>query len=596
MAQYVCMQPPTILLFDQLTHRWLAFHRPAVVLTASALEEVVPALHEADRRVRDDGLWAAGFVSYEAAPAFDPAHSTHPPGALPLLWLGLFPPPKEAAPPPAPPPIPALSWRIGQAEPAYTDAIGRIKDQIARGNTYQVNYTLRLHAPFSGDAWDFFCGLARRQPGGPAAFVNAGRFAVCSASPELFFTLDGDRLTSRPMKGTAPRGLWTAQDDENAAWLAASEKNRAENVMIVDMVRNDMGRIARTGSVHVPALFAVERYPTVLQMTSTVACRTDASIPQIFSALFPCASITGAPKIRTMQIIRGLEPEARGVYTGAIGYWGPERRAQFSVAIRTAVIDRELGLAEYGTGSGIVWDSDAATEYQECRLKAELLTAPRPDFALLESLRWSAAEGYFLLERHLERLASSAERFGFPFDEPALRRALASAPPGPPAGVRKVRLLLDAEGGLRLESEPLPADGRTFSALLTPAETSPLHYARAPEPVEKADVLLYHKTSRRALYEAARAACPEAEEVLLWNEAGEATEFTAANLVVRRGEDWITPPVGCGLLPGVLRAELIRLGRIREQVIRLEELETADQIWAINSVRGWRRLVQIIST
>jgi para-aminobenzoate synthetase/4-amino-4-deoxychorismate lyase len=280
---------------------------------------------------------------------------THPSvEGLPLLWFGLFhPPASKIEAPNAKFEMRNSHFMQTASEPAYHLAVGQIKHHIAAGNTYQVNYTLRMKAPFKGgkEPFPFFLQLAQSQEAGYPAYLHTGRHAICSASPELFFELNGDTLRSKPMKGTAPRGRTLDEDRTHADWLHHSEKNRAENVMIVDMVRNDMGRIAKIGSVRVPRLFEIERYPTVLQMTSTVECETRASLPEIFTALFPCASITGAPKIRTMRIIQELEPEPRGVYTGTIGFIAPGR-AQFNVAIRTVVIDTQTGLAQYGVGSG----------------------------------------------------------------------------------------------------------------------------------------------------------------------------------------------------------------------------------------------------
>jgi para-aminobenzoate synthetase / 4-amino-4-deoxychorismate lyase len=332
--------------------------------------------------------------------------------------------------------------------------VERIKDYLVRGHTYQVNHTFPLRASFTGDPWAFFLDLAAAQQGQYAAFIDTGPLAICSASPELFFRLDGDRLTARPMKGTAPRGRTLAEDESRIAELRRSEKNRAENLMIVDMIRNDLGRVAEIGSVAVPRLFEVERYPTLLQMTSTVTARTQASVAEILAHIFPCASITGAPKVRTMEIIRELEPQPRGIYTGAIGFIAPGRRAQFNVAIRTVLIDRERQQASYGVGSGLVWDSDAATEYAECVLKARVLTERRPSFQLLEALLWEPDSGYFLLAAHLERLANTAVYFQVPLDRPAIEAYLTEqartlTEPG------KIRLRVALDGRFTVEVEAL---------------------------------------------------------------------------------------------------------------------------------------------
>ena len=389
--------PWRVVLQDGQRRRWLCFGEPIRVLKAKSTDQVLAALHEAEQAVEAEGLYAAGFVAYEAAPGFDPAlraQRVREQLDIPLLWLGLFHEPEVWSDLPDA----ALAHTPGPWEPAidratYRQAVAAIKEQIAAGYTYQINYTFPLVADFKGEPWPLFIQLAAAQRGRYAAYVDTGRHVVCSASPELFFQRADGVLTSRPMKGTAPRGRTLTEDEAQRAWLFASEKNRAENVMIVDMIRNDMGRVAEVGSVRVPELFEVERYPTVLQMTSTVTSRTNASFADIFKALFPCASITGAPKVSAMGIIADLEPAGRGVYTGAIGYLAPGGRAQFNVAIRTVVVDRQTGRATYGVGSGVVWDSDADEEYDECLLKARVLAAKRPDFELLETMLWLPDDG-----------------------------------------------------------------------------------------------------------------------------------------------------------------------------------------------------------
>ena len=363
-------------------------------------------------------MFAAGFIAYEAAAGFDKALRTHKLKRTPLVWFGLYREVTEL------PDLPSAkgkfevgNWEMSVSELEYRSAIERIKRYIHAGDTYQVNYTTRLHAPFSGDPYALFASLCRAQRARNCAFVNLDRYSICSASPELFFEVDGNRVISRPMKGTIPRGLTYEADLANAKALADSGKNRAENVMIVDMIRNDLGRVANAGSVRVASAYDIERYPTVYQMTSTVEAKTQASIGDIMSVLFPCASVTGAPKVRTMEIITELEKEPRGVYCGAIGYVAPGRNARFNVAIRTVMVDRESGRAEYGVGGGIVWESEAGDEYRECLSKAAVLTAELPEFELLETILWTPEEGYFLLDKHLKRLKQSAEYFDFEFRE-----------------------------------------------------------------------------------------------------------------------------------------------------------------------------------
>lgn len=560
---------------------WWRLAQPEEVVVAWQPQEVMGALVAVETAVAQHNFYAAGFLSYEAGAAFGLDVHPAPPGSLPLLWFGLYRQPEIMAPPPNPtdPDFRLGAWQAAINEEAYQAAIARIKDYIAAGHTYQVNYTFPSHADFAGDAWALFARLSHAQQSAYAAFVDIGSHAICSASPELFFTLAGTEIRAKPMKGTAVRGRTLAEDQANIAWLHQSEKNRAENVMIVDMIRNDLGRVADIGSVAVPRLFAVERYPTVLQMTSTVTARTHTSFSQIVANMFPCASITGAPKHRTMQIIRELEVGPRGVYTGAIGVLAPDGRAQFNVAIRTVVVDRQQGRATYGVGSGIVWDSQAAEEWAECAVKRAVLRQQRPSFHLLESLRWTPEEGLFLLDEHLARVAGSAEYFGFRADLPTVRQKLAdlAATLTAPA---KVRLLLAEDGAIILEAAALPEMG-----------SAPARVALAPTPVDSTNVWLYHKTTRREVYDAARAACPDGDDVLLWNERGELTETTVANVVLELDGELVTPPVEAGLLAGTFCQWLLANGRIHERPIFLTDLPRARKIWLINSVRGWREAV-----
>jgi para-aminobenzoate synthetase/4-amino-4-deoxychorismate lyase len=313
-------------------------------------------------------------------------------------------------------------------------------------------------------------------------------------------------------------------------------------------------------------------------MTSTVAARTTAPLVEVLRALFPAASITGAPKVSASRIIRRLETAPRGVYTGALGHLAPERRAHFNVAIRTATVDRLSRRVRYGTGGGIVWDSEPEAEYEECRTKAFVLGPARPPFALLETLRWRPRSGYFLLDRHLERLAASAGYFGFPRRSGEARRRLEAAAQGFGGVATRVRLVLDASGHLHLEAEPLPCAGRTEWTI-----------GLDERPIDSSDVFWFHKTTNRQAHEAARRRRPEYDEVVLWNERRELTEATRANLVAKVGGEYLTPPVGSGLLAGTYRAELVARRRLREEVLPLETFETADEIFLINSVRGWIR-------
>lgn len=636
------MRSPRALLRADGAGGWWRFSRPAAVLRAEGPGEVSGLLGEVEAAARD-GLWAVGLVAYEAAGAFDPALVTRSPApGVPAAWFALFEVPEtvaEPAFPPEPAAMPVASPEpdrraAGRAAlvPSVTDeeylrGVAAIREAIARGDTYQANWTYRLRGRLRGslgarpgdpppDPLALFAHLSARQDAPYAAFLDLGApaggddgasAAVCSVSPELFFRRRGRRLLCRPMKGTAPRGRSAEEDRRLAAALRGSAKERAENLMIVDMVRNDLGRIARPGSVRVAGLFEVERYATVHQMTSSVEAESDAGLAEVFAALFPCASVTGAPKVRTMEILAALESTPRGVYTGAIGHVAPGGDARFSVAIRTAWVGG-IGAGdgpsiEYGTGGGIVWDSDPARELEETRIKARVLVEAltgaaepdrrvpaaaeqRPAFRLLETILWRPGLGFALPDRHLARLTASAKHFGFRVDLDRVEARLAELEASPGIGRRRVRLLVGSAGEVTLEESPLEATRRPWTVVL------------AGEPVDRADPFLRHKTTRREVYERAlegarerarrdRPEAPPSDDVLLWNREGELTESTVANLVVRLGGRLVTPPAACGLLPGTFRAELLERGRIEERIVRIEDLERADALYLVNSLRGW---------
>jgi len=410
---------PPLLRFDFLAGGGgapLEFADPVAVIVAERVSEVCPALRAVQEAVRARGLWAAGYVAYEAAPAFDPALRTHADApSIPLAWFGLFRSPRPVSPGGSSRTgaFEVSEWQPSLARDEYAQRVQAVKAAIADGATYQVNLTMRLRARFAGDDYAYYQALREAQRAPYGAYLNLGRWRILSASPELFFRWSDGRIVTRPMKGTAARGRWAEEDAQQAEILHRSEKERAENVMIVYLLRNDLGRIAVPGTVTVPDLFTVETYPTVLQMTSTVAAtpRLDTTLEQVFAALFPCGSVTGAPKVSTMRLISALEDSPRGVYCGAIGYLSPEGEAVFNVAIRTVVVDAEAGTAEYGVGGGVTWDSTVAAEYAEIETKAAVLAAePSPAFDLVETLRLEQGL-YYLLERHLARLSSSTKYF-----------------------------------------------------------------------------------------------------------------------------------------------------------------------------------------
>ncbi len=555
---------------------WLTFRNPVLVLRAEEPRAVGPTLADVESLTRDRGLHAVGYVAYEAGAAFG-LPVVRLPERLPLVCFGLFADADVArtGQPPA-----DGAYEIGALQPSvdrerFGQAFERIKAALAAGDSYQANYTFRLRGAFSGDPATLFADLVAAQRGGYSAYLAFDDLAICSASPELFFELTGRTIVTRPMKGTARRGRTLAEDRASAAALAGSPKERAENVMIVDMMRNDLGRVADTGSVDVPELFSVERFPNVWQMTSLVRARTDAALRDIFAALHPSASVTGAPKVRTMALLADLEDEPRGVYTGAIGYVPPSGLARFNVAIRTAVVDRGRGSLTFGVGSGVVWDSNADDEYDECLLKGTILTRPTPHFQLLETMRWTEGEGFWLLARHLRRLSGSADYFDVPVSMAAIDTALAQAVAGA-TGTMRVRLLVSLAGEVRVETYPY-APWR-----------EPVRVRLSPRPVDPSDRFLCHKTTNRRVYDEARASVADGDDVLLWNTRGEVTEASLANVVIEIDGERVTPPVSCGLLPGTHREAWLEEGRVVERVVRVADLARATGVWLLNAVQGER--------
>jgi para-aminobenzoate synthetase/4-amino-4-deoxychorismate lyase len=465
-----------------------------------------------------------------------------------------------------------MHWRPRTDARQFNQAINTIKRQIEQGNTYQVNYTIRLESQFEGPSYEFYRALLNAQSASYSAYLDTGRFKILSASPELFFHLENGRIKTKPMKGTSPRGKTSAEDCEQRQQLF-SEKNRAENVMIVDLLRNDLSQIAKPGSVKVEQLFAAEKYPTVWQLTSTISAEIEdkLSLAEIFKALFPCGSITGAPKASTMKLIAELEPEAREVYCGAIGYITPQRKAIFNVPIRTVIIDSHNSSAQYGVGGGITWDSTAEDEYQEIVNKTKVLYGTLQPEGLIESLLISNGD-YFLYDLHLNRLTASADYFDFVFQRHDVEERLKHAAQQYGNGDWKIRLTLDRQNNIDISAQPVEANAFPITA----------HWALAP--MDSNNPLLYHKTVVRHHYPT----LTHGEEQLLYNERDEITEFVNGNVVLVINGQYLTPSVKSGLLPGTMRQHLIEQGVIREATLYRSQLEQASQIYFINSVRQWR--------
>jgi len=589
--------PPPLARFDDLrAGRGLLFESPAGrPLIAANPQDVVPVLRAVEEAATA-GLWAAGFVSYEAAAGLGAALPIHPGEnrapwqELPLAWFGLFRAPQSTgaldagAGTTADTDYSVAPWQPDWEPAGYRHKVDTVRSHIAAGETYQCNLTVRLHSRVEGDPQGLYRDLALAQRGEHNAYLDTGRFVVASASPELFFDWNHDRLTTRPMKGTLARGRWPSEDACRADQLVRSPKDRAENLMIVDLLRNDLGKVAEWGSIEVPALFELERFETLWQLTSTVTARPRprTTLAEIFEALFPCGSVTGAPKHRTMDLIADLEDSRRGVYCGAVGIVAPPGsgfRARFNVAIRTVVVDRLTGSAVYGTGGGITWDSTVQGEHAELLAKSAILGVRYEDFSLVETMGYRPGAGLGNVDLHLARLAESAGYFGFPLDSVLVRTALEEAVAHSSEPLR-IRVALSRSGAVAVTSAPMPA---------TPAR--PVTLTIDFEPVDSSNIWLYHKTTRRALYEVRAARHPDAEDVVLTNERGELTETTIANLAVGIDGRWWTPPITSGCLPGIERRRSVENGTLGERILTCDDLQAADAIAVISSLRGWRAAV-----
>ena len=573
------------------------FLQPMDILAPRSAAEFRACLEQIEQAL-SRGQFAAGFMTYECGGCFEPTAGRRGlDDDQPLAWLGIYdkchtwdheagefadqaPAGLEISGTEAP------ACDIGGPEFALTETeyarrIAAIHELIRAGDVYQLNFTFPLRFEAPGRIAGLYAELRRRQPVEYGAFVHweRGRY-VLSYSPELFFRMDGEsrQIVTRPMKGTVRRGRTTAEDRAAAEWLRSDAKNRSENVMIVDLLRNDLGRLCEFGSVKADDLFAVERHPTLWQMTSTVSgvLREGVSIGEILRSLFPSGSVTGAPKIRAMQLLSQLEEEARGVYTGMIGYFSRDESVA-NVAIRTVEVQGRS--ATMGVGSGIVIDSIAAEEYRECRLKSRFLTEAMPDFELIETMLWQG--GFPLLELHLDRMQDSADYFDFCFDRSEIEERLVAAGAAlPDAAPHKVRMLLSRDGSATIAGEPLRA-----------ASAVPLRVCIAPERTDASDRFYFHKTTNRALYTRGLKAAQQAgfDDVLFLNREGQVTESAVGNIFVEKERTLFTAPVTCGLLAGVYRRHLLETrGDVAESVLYPEDLKAADRVYISNAVRGLR--------
>jgi para-aminobenzoate synthetase / 4-amino-4-deoxychorismate lyase len=581
---------------DAENQRSFLFLHPIRILSASKLDGI-PCLFRELEEALDSGLHVAGFVGYECGYHFQSLEGVSSiPSEMPLAWFGVYSNPlvyehsahgvKGGCLPSA------IDERadvlenfqddtfLTISEDEYCAKVEQIKDYILAGDTYQVNFTDSVNGPMSWSAADVFATLSRRQPVAYSAFLNLNSHQILSFSPELFFKVEEGRIVTRPMKGTMPRGRDSVEDIKVAASLRSDEKNRAEHVMIVDLLRNDLGRICNMGSVQVEDIFSVEKYRTLFQMTSTISgtLRPEVGYYDIFKSMFPSGSVTGAPKIRTMQIIQELEQKPREVYCGAIGFISPDRSSMFNVAIRTIVL--KDGQARMGIGGAIVADSRPLDEYRECQLKASFLTRPRPSFQLVETMLWN--NGFAFFSMHLDRVESSASYFDFSFDRTSIASQLLNWSNQFASGKHyRVRLLMDCAGNATITATTYLPDRSICSVRVSAERTS------------SDDVFLRHKTTFRNRYERlyAEARADGFDEVLFLNEREEVTEGAINNVFVVRDGGLITPPLNSGVLPGVFRRHLLETdATAEERVLHLQDLQSSDGVFLCNSVRGMRQV------
>jgi para-aminobenzoate synthetase/4-amino-4-deoxychorismate lyase len=563
----------------------LAFGEPRERLRATSLDDVAPLLARVDALARA-GAWCVGYLCYEAAGAFDEAFETHPPSdpSRPLAAFAVYDAPLPDASAFDSDAAATVRWTGGPQRDAFDGVIAEILRAIADGEVYQVNATAPLTGTLQGDALALFAALRRAQPNAYAAYLDLGDDAalddrILSVSPELFFDWRDDRLLARPMKGTAPRGSTPQEDAAQAAFLRSAAKERAENLMIVDLLRNDLSRLALPHTVRVPRLFHTEAWPTVWQMSSDVvaATRPGTTLEQVFGALFPCGSITGAPKVQAMRLIHALEPEPRGVYCGAIGVVRPGGAATFNVPIRTLALRDEGGAMHVrcGIGSGITADATAAGEWDEWRHKRAFVDRASQAFELLETLRLE--DGVFVdVEAHLARMAEAATHFAFAPPIASARAALDALRLAHASGRWRVRLLASRAGAAQAQAFALAPTGE------------PVRVRLADRPLAgSTGEFVRFKTTQRAHYDAFAPTDADVFDTLLWNERGELTEFTRGNVALRIGGRWLTPPLSCGLLPGIGRARLLREGAIEEAVLTQDDLARAEGLAFFNSLRGW---------
>ena len=564
------MHRKTVIDFRALGERY-TFTQPIKELKTRDLSEVADLLAQVES-YQEQGYYVVGYVSYEAAPAFEEKLAVH---KAPLLaeYLLYFTVHDRVETSPIPLTYEEIvlpsRWQEETSAENYEKAIAQIHHHLRQGDTYQVNYTVQLKQDLSANPFAIYNRMVVEQEAGYNAYVEHDEMAVISMSPELFFEQNDRELTTRPMKGTTQRGVTDQEDLAQASWLEQDPKNRSENMMIVDLLRNDMNRISEVGSEHVERLCQVEQYSTVWQMTSTIKSqlRPDVDLVEIFRSLFPCGSITGAPKIATMEIIKNLEPQPRGVYCGTIGLLLPNGRRIFNVAIRT--IQLYKGQAIYGVGGGITWDSTWESEYREVHQKSAVLYRKQARFQLITTGKISQKNLLFE-DQHLERLTKASRYFAYPFNPEDLRQRIEEECQVCDVNQDyRLRITLSKSGEIELSRQ-----------ILAPLSLS---FCKAKLCLQEADLnqsFTYFKTTHRPHLNL------DKQEIIYHNAAGELLETSIGNLILKINGKLYTPPIRLGILPGIYRQHLLETGQAKEKIMTLEDLNQAEAIYGCNAVRG----------
>jgi len=569
---------------DKITY---IFHELLKTCIATSPGEVEEKLQEIEQLIQPN-YYAVGYISYEVGYIVNPRirDLLHDMNSIPLLCFGIYRQKIEVYDDVfgkvlnnfvSQKHVKISDCFLNMTKEQYVDRLLKVKEHIINGDTYQINYTLKYKFRHGGSPLKLYADLRQWQRVEYGAFLDFPQLSILSRSPELFVHKQGSQIYTKPMKGTRERGDTPEQDKINFDFLSTDEKSRAENVMIVDLLRNDLSRISEKGSVKTTDLFEVQTFETLHQMVSTISAKVDnqLTLTKLIQEIFPCGSITGAPKIRTMEIIRDLELEARGVYTGAIGYIDSKKNMIFNVPIRTLSLSSD-GNGELGVGSGVVYDSDPELEYEECLLKGKFFTQHSDDFGLIESL-YCDADGYRYLDLHMRRLNKSATFLGFQINCQQLESDLLSQSARIDSPT-KVRLVLNRSGVYNINCMPIKENKQRKIVALS------------MEPVKSNNLMLQHKTTQREFYDKAyqQYSGKGYYDVVFTNEYGEVTEGTFNNIFIRKGAKWYTPPIECGVLPGVQRQAILASSDIyaQEMTLSVDDLQGADEINLTNSVRG----------